>query len=79
MVNNDQIIYVTIILFLGFTRVFYSQTEWGSAHNVLMTMLYWSEKISRNCTYLLPNTRSTRTVKNYFPPMTVHRLGVDPQ
>ena len=40
-------------------------------------MLYKSEKISRNCTYLLPNTRSTHTVINYFSPMIVHR--VDPQ
>ena len=51
----------------------------GSTQNVLMIMLYWSDKIWRNCTYLLPNTRSTHTVKNYFPPITVHRFGVDPQ
>ena len=44
-----------------------------------MIILYWSEQISRNCTYLLPNIRSTHTVKNYFPPMTVYRFGVDPQ
>ena len=25
------------------------------------------------------NTRSTHTVRNYFPPMTVYRFGVDPQ
>ena len=63
---------------LGFTRVFCSLSEWGSTQNVLMIMLYWSEKISRNCTYLLLNTRSTHTVKSYFPPMTVHRFEVDP-
>ena len=61
-------------IFLGFTRVFCSQSEWGSTQNVLMIMLYWSEKISRNCTYLLPNTRSTHTMKNSFPPITVHRF-----
>ena len=33
----------------------------------------------KKLTYLLPNTRSTHTVKNYFPPMTVHRFAVDPQ
>ena len=46
--------------------------------NTVMIMLYWSEKISRYCTYLLSNTRSTRIVKNHFPPMTVHGFGVDP-
>ena len=46
---------------------------------VLIIMLYWSEKNLTNCTYLLPNTRSTHKVKNYFPPMTVHRFGLDPQ
>ena len=66
-------------VFLGFTRVFCSQSEWGSTQNVLMFMLYWREKISPNCTYLLPNTRSIHTVKNCFPPMTVHRFRVDPQ
>ena len=49
------------------------------SQNVLMIILYWSEQISRNCTYLLPNKRATYTVKNYFRPMTVYRLGVDPQ
>ena len=44
-----------------------------------MIILYWSEKISCNWTYLLPNKSSTHTVKNYFLPMTVYRFGVDPQ
>ena len=63
---------------LGFHQGICSKSEWGSAQNVLMIILYWSEQISRNCTYLLPNKRATHTVKNYFPPMTVYRLGVDP-
>ena len=50
----------------------------GQPKNVLMIMLYWIGKISRNCTYLLPTSRSAHTVKHYFPPMTVHRFGVDP-
>ena len=50
-------------LFLGFTRTFFSNSEWGSTQNVLMIVLRWSKQISRNCTHLLPNTRSTHTVK----------------
>ena len=39
--------------------------------------MYWWLCCSGVKKYLLPNTRSTHTVKNYFFPMTVHR--VDPQ
>ena len=66
-------------VFLGFTGAYCSKSEWGSTQNVLMIILYRSEQISRNCTYLLPNKRSTHTVKNYFPPMTVYQFVVDPQ
>ena len=66
-------------IFLGFTTTFCSKSEWGSNQNVLMIILYWSEQISRNCTYLLPNKSSTHTVKNYFSPLTVYRFRVDPQ
>ena len=52
--------------------------DWGSTQNLLMIILYWSEQISRNCTYLLPNKSSTHTVKNYFPSMNVYQFGVDP-
>ena len=46
--------------------------------------MYWwlcctgVKKIPRNCTYLLPNTRSRMQWKT-FPPTTVHRFGVHPQ
>ena len=50
----------------------------GSTLIVLIIILYWSEQISRNCTYLLLNKNSTHIVKNYPPPMTVNRFGVDP-
>ena len=53
-------------LFLGFTWVFCTKYEWGSTQNVLRNMLYCGEQVSWNCTYLLPNTRSTHTVK-IFP------------
>ena len=53
---------ITIVQFLGFTRAFFSKSEWGSTQNVLMIMLHWSKQISRNFTYLLPNERSTHTV-----------------
>ena len=65
-------------IFLGFTGTFCSKSEWGSTQNVLIIILYWGKQISRNCTYLLSNTRSIHTVKNYFTPMTVYRFGVDP-
>ena len=68
-----------VSVFFGFTRAFCSKSEWGSTQSVLIIILYWREQISRNCTYLLPNKRSTHTVKNYFPPMTVYRFWVDPQ
>ena len=54
-------------LFLGFTRPFAVNLSGGQPK---MIMLYWSEQISQNCTYLLPN---------YFPLMTVYRFVVDPQ
>ena len=67
-------------LFLGFIRAFCSKSEWGSTQTVLIIILYWSEQILQNYTYLLPNKRSTtHTVKNYFPPITVYRFRVDPQ
>ena len=50
-------------IFLGFTGTFFINSEWGSTQNVLMIVLLWSKQISRNCTHLLPNTRSTHTVK----------------
>ena len=34
--------------------------------------------MSQNCAYLLPNTRSTHTVKNCFPPMTAFDLELTP-
>ena len=71
--------FVFPLVFLGFTGAFSSKFEWGSTQNVLMIMLYWRKQIPQNCAYLLPNTKSTHTVKNYFTPMTVHRFGVDPQ
>ena len=67
------------MVFLGFTGTFFSNSEWGSTQNVLMIVLHWSKQISRNCTHLLPNTRSTHTVKIFFSLMTVYRFGVDPQ
>ena len=66
-------------LFLGFTGTFFSNSEWGSTQNVLMIVLHWSKQISRNCTHLLPNTRSRHTVKFFFSLMTVYRFRVDPQ
>ena len=63
----------------GYTRTFFSNSEWGSTQNVLMIVLHWRKQISRSCTYLLPNTRSTHTVKIFFSLMTVYRFGVDPQ
>ena len=65
-------------VFLGFTGTFFSNSEWGSTQYVLMIVLHWSKQISRNCTHLLPNTRSTHTVKIFFTLMTVYRFGVDP-
>ena len=73
--------------FLGFTETFFSNSEWvsewvsewGSTQNVLMIVLHWSKQISRNCAHLLPNTRSTHTVKIFFSLMRVCRFGVDPQ
>ena len=65
--------------FSGFTGTFFSNSEWGSTQNVLMIVLHWSKQISRNCTHLLPNTRSTHTVKFFFSLMTVYRFGVDSQ
>ena len=65
--------------FLGFTGTFFSNCEGGSTQNVLMIVLHWSKQISRNCTHLLPNTRSTHTVKIFFSLMQVYRFGVDPQ
>ena len=52
--------------FLGFTGIFFSNSEWGSTQNVLMIVLHWSKQISRNCTHFLPNTSSTHTVKIFF-------------
>ena len=66
-------------VFLGFTGTFFSNSEWGSTQNVLMIVLHWSKQISRNCTHLLPNARSTQTVKIFFSLMKVYRFGVDPQ
>ena len=43
-----------------------------------MIVLHWSKQISRNCTHLLPKTRSTHTVKFFFSLTTVYRFGVDP-
>ena len=47
--KRQNITIVGIGVFLGFTRAFCSKSEWGSTQNVLMIMLYRSEKISRNC------------------------------
>ena len=56
-------VYTNAEQLLSFTETFFSNSEWGSTQNVLMIVLHWSKQISRNCTHLLPNTRSTHTVK----------------
>ena len=53
-------------VFLGFTGTFFSNSEWDSTQNVLMIVLHCSKQISRNCTHLLPNTRSTHTANIFF-------------
>ena len=40
--------------FLGFTKALCNECDGGSTSNVLMLMLYWSEKMIRNSMYLPP-------------------------
>ena len=54
---------LAVYIFLGFPGTFFSNSEWGSTQNVLMIVLHWSKQISRNCTHLLPKTRSTYIVR----------------
>ena len=78
MYGSDEYQIVFVKVFLGFTMPFCSQSEWGSTLIVLMFILYWSEQITRNCTYLLKNIKQTHTKNIYFTPMTISQFKVDP-
>ena len=52
--------------FLGLTMPSCTISEKVSTTALLMNMQYWREQILQNCTYLLPNTRSTYTVHIQF-------------
>ena len=59
------------VLFLGFTKALCSESDGGSTSNVLMLMLYWSEKMIRNSMYLPPNTRLIHKTNNRLTLITV--------
>ena len=50
-VRDENVSYAKINI-ISFTRASCSKSVWGSTQNVLMVIMYWSEQISRNCTYL---------------------------
>ena len=74
-----QVRYVHLI-FLGFTRAFFSKSEWGVNPKCIddYTVL---ERTNLTKLHIFAAKQKGRkhTVKNYFPPMTVHQFGVDPQ
>jgi hypothetical protein len=51
----------------------------GSTSNVLMLMLYWSEKMIRNSMYLPPNTRLINKTNNRLTLITVFCLELTPR
>jgi hypothetical protein len=55
-----------------------SESDGGSTSNVLMLMLYWSEKMVRNSMYLSPNTRLIHKTSNLLTQITVFCFRVDP-
>jgi hypothetical protein len=65
-------------LFLCFTTALCSESDGGSTSNVLMLMLYWSEKMIRNFMYWPPNTRLIHKTNNRFTLTTVFCFRVDP-
>jgi hypothetical protein len=50
----------------------------GLTSNVLMLMLYWSEKMMRNSTYLPPNTKLIHKTNNRLTLITVFCFRVEP-
>ena len=63
--------------FLGFTTALCSESDGGSTSNILMLMLYWSEKMIRNFMYLPPNTRLIHKTNNRLTLITVFCFRVD--
>jgi hypothetical protein len=70
--------FIIACLFLGFTSESCSESDGGSTSNVLMLMLYWSEKMRRNSMYLAPNTRLIHKTSNRLTLITVFCFRVDP-
>ena len=77
--SGDSMVWCGDSMVFSDSSAFYIKSKWGSAQNVLMIILYWSEEISRNYAYLLPNKTSIYTVKNHFAPMTCIDLELIPR
>jgi hypothetical protein len=77
--RTNQFYVLVCVVSLGFTTALCSsESDGGSTANVLMLMLYWSEKVIRNSTYLTPNTMLIHKTKNRLTLITVFCFRVDP-
>ena len=64
--------------FLGFTTALCSESDGRSTStDVLMLMLYWSEKMIQNSMYLPPNQRLIHKTNNRLTLITVFCFRVD--
>ena len=64
--------------FLGFTRTFFSNSEWGSTQNVLMIVLHW-EQANVTKLHTFAAKHKVNTYRENFFSVSMYHFGVDPQ